>query len=69
MLGIKADGIVKVLDGLLQLSEFDVGGASVVVGRDMFWVNPNGLTKVLNGPLGLAKFVVSSASVAVNIGG
>jgi len=67
-LGVEADGLVKVLNGLLKLAQVSVGGAPVAVGQGKLGVEADGLVKVLDGPLMLAQVTVGEAPVVVGVG-
>ncbi len=55
VLGIEADGLVKVLNGSLVLAQPPVGNTPVVVSVKVLGIEANGLVIVLNGSWVLAQ--------------
>ena len=65
---LQADGLVKILDGTLQLAKVIVSNPPVVVECGILRLQADGLIEIINGMLILTEVIVSISLVVVGFG-
>jgi len=65
---LQADGLVKILDGPLQLAKVIVSNPPVVVEFGILRLQADGLIEIINGMLILTQIIVSISLIVVGFG-
>src|SRR5664280_642671 len=65
---LQADGLVKILDGPLQLAKVVVSNPPVVVEFGILRIQADGLIEIINGTLILTEVIVSISLIIVGFG-